>query len=187
MDVTASGQTGSARLDQSMPKSTVLLYSNDGTPYDMENKAGSVCWWDTEPFTGICYPAARRRIGNRKIWEVSGVYCSPNCAKAAMLHDNKNHWIKLDIFNSMLKEVYKIKTEKIPVAFPRSQLKKFNPTHGMDIKEFRRDCVKYNLEVVSSPMVILAHNVWKTSNGTDKPRAVFGYQSMDFFKKKSTK
>lgn len=187
-------------IDQNtMPKTTTLLYSVDGEVFDIENKIGACCWWDFEPFKGIAFTIPTKPRTHKK-WTVCGVYCSANCAKAEIQRDRCNSSTRLLWFKQLLEEVYAFpRFARIPAAFPRSELVKLNPKHGMSIKDFRARCKDSRIQVITPPLMMLTQKVWMTTvtagmarsseelaKETPAPVKNFEYKKLDAFMKKKS-
>lgn len=47
------------------------------------------CWWDCHPFDTIPFVLPKRFEQRRKKYLVYGNFCSPNCAKSYLYHENQ--------------------------------------------------------------------------------------------------
>jgi hypothetical protein len=91
------------------------------------------CWWCTYNFNNI--PCALPVSYSNKVYNVEGIFCSPECAAAYNFNtiNNNNIWEKYGLLNMLYSNIYK---KKITLAPPRNSLKKFGGC--LTIEQFRK-------------------------------------------------
>lgn len=111
------------------------------------------CWWCCHSFE--CAPCALpyRYINN--IFEVYGVFCSPECAAAYNFdnYEGEDIWERYSLLNFLYRKIYNDKNVKIKLAAPRQVLKIFGGS--LSIKDFRSHNSNYSrtFKIVVPPII----------------------------------
>lgn len=111
------------------------------------------CWWCCHPFEGA--PCALPYKYNESIFDVYGVFCSPECAAAYNFdnYEGEDIWERYSLLNFLYRKIYNDKNIKIKLAAPRQVLKIFGGT--LSIKDFRSQNSNYNrtFKIIVPPMI----------------------------------
>ena len=107
------------------------------------------CWWCTYQFDNV--PCALPMHLSNNVYNVTGVFCSPECAAAYNFNTNgiTNIWEKYSLLNLLYGKLYKT---QIKIAPPRNTLKKFGG--HLTIEQFRKHNVNDNLtfKIITPPL-----------------------------------
>ena len=126
--------------------SKTLIQFNEANKLDYWPKNTKIsCWWCTYQFNKV--PCALPVYCSNNIYNVIGVFCSPECAAAYNFNTNgiTNIWEKYSLLNLLYGKLYK---KGITIAPPRNTLKKFGG--NLTIDQFR----KYNVNNDASFKII---------------------------------
>jgi hypothetical protein len=112
------------------------------------------CWWCCHPFDNP--PCAIPNEYKNGIYNVYGVFCSPECAAAYNFDDMRTStdvWERYSLLNMLYRNVYSDKHYKIKLAPPRQTLKIFGGT--LTIKEFRANfqSLTHSYKIIMPPMI----------------------------------
>lgn len=133
------------------------------------------CWHDGESFTTVPVPIVNQYYEETNIYDVYGVFCSVNCAKAYIVeHEPYISNTRMTMFNHMVCHVYR---KSIPVkpAPPRIRLAKYGG--DLTIDEFRTNfehvhCALLTPPFVPTPLYIRYEHNTKTTSQTNPLSAV---------------
>jgi hypothetical protein len=112
------------------------------------------CWWCCHPFDNP--PCAIPNEYKNGVYNVYGVFCSPECAAAYNFDDMRTStdvWERYTLLNMLYRNVYSDKHYKIKLAPPRQTLKIFGGT--LSIKEYRANfqSLTHSYKIVMPPMI----------------------------------
>jgi len=111
------------------------------------------CWWCCHPFEGA--PCGLPYKYNENIFEVYGVFCSPECAASYNFdnYEGEDIWERYSLLNFLYRKIYNDKNIKIKLAAPRQVLKIFGGT--LSIKDYRSQNSNYNrtFKIIVPPMI----------------------------------
>ena len=112
------------------------------------------CWWCCHPFDNP--PCAIPNEFKNGVYNVYGVFCSPECAAAYSFDDTRTStdiWERYTLLNMLYRNVYSDKHYKIKLAPPRQTLKIFGGS--LSIKEFRANfqSMTHSYKIVMPPMI----------------------------------
>lgn len=129
-----------------------LFKSNIRGPVAWPDKTDTCCWWCCHTFetTPVCIPAYYCSVS--KHFEVFGIFCSWNCAKASVQQNYSSEsaeqlmWMRI-----MAKKVFGTDLGEFNAAPPRIFLKMFGG--HLDIDTFREKSVSSRTVMLSPPLV----------------------------------
>jgi len=114
------------------------------------------CWWCTYQFDNTPCGLPINYSNNK--YNVTGVFCSPECAAAYNFNtiNNNNVWDKYSLLNLLYGNIYK---QNIKIAPPRTTLKKFGGC--LTIDQFRENNANnnYNFKVIMPPIKSIIPNI----------------------------
>ena len=120
------------------------------------------CWHDGHKFTTVPIPLVQHHDIERNIYQVYGVFCSVNCAKAYIIeHESHITNVRMLMFNHMIHEVFH-KCIPCTPAPPRVRLQKFGG--DLNITEFRKAFEVCTSTIQQPPFVSAVRNIIETKH-----------------------
>jgi hypothetical protein len=112
------------------------------------------CWWCCHSFDNP--PCAIPHEFRNGLYNVYGIFCSPECAAAYNFDDTRNCtdvWERYSLLNMLYRNVFADKHYKIKLAPPRQTLKMFGG--NLTIKEFRANfqSITHSYKMILPPMI----------------------------------
>lgn len=168
-------------VDRMKQKTIAKSIVHRGVPWPLEKslqdptilytKPGDIhCFWCTECFKNIPYPAALRYTPGIDQFHVTGCFCSPACSNAWVFQREGSRKLMVNLL--MFKRVYNLKvTENFHKAPPREALIKFGGY--LTLEAFRGMEGKVDVEIHQPPFISMDIGLTELENIVIETSAIY--------------